>query len=125
METQILDVRGVEVEIRAWRNRPYTFEAHFTKGDGSPVDLSNANAVFALYDRSGGALKFSQTNNPANHANASGGVTRFHVPTSAYAGLTGQRAFTWKYEVYWVDLVTLDSTTHFFGDFRVMAPQTA
>lgn len=122
METQILDVLGVEVEIRAWRNRPATYEAHFTDKAGNPVDLSNSDARLTVIDRAGGTTKLTVTNNPANHADAGGGVSRFYVPASAFAGLSGQRAYTWKYVVDRIDLTSGDPVTHFYGDFRVMAP---
>lgn len=122
MEAQILDVLGVEIEIRAWRGRSNTYEATFTRKDGQPIDLSNSNTVMTILDRAGGTVKLQVTNNPANHANAGGGVSRFHIPASTFAGLTGQRAYTWKHQIDRVDLATGDPVTHFYGDFRVMAP---
>jgi hypothetical protein len=122
---QILDVRGVEVEIRAWRHRSNLYEAHFTDKAGNPIALDNMNAVMVIYDRVGGTNKFTQTNNPANHINAAGGISRFLVPASTFAALTQLRAYTWKHEIYLLDLDTMQPQTHFWGDFRVMPPQTA
>ena len=124
MEEQILDALGVEVEIRMWRHRANTYEATFRdKQTGNPIDLTNAHAVMVIYDRSGGTQKFIQDNNEANHADPGNGVSRFYVPAATFTGLTGQRAYTWKYEVY--RYPSSDSTakvTHFYGDLRVMAP---
>lgn len=124
MEAQILDVLGVEVEIRLWRHRANTFEATFRdKVTGNPIDLTSSHAVMVMYDRSGGTQKFLQNNNEANHVDAVNGVSRFYVPITTFAGLTGQRAFTWKYEIYrYPSADATNKVTHFYGDARIMAP---
>jgi hypothetical protein len=122
---EVLDVRGVEIEIVLWRDTDNLFEATFTDALGNPIDLSSTDATMVISDRAGGTVKFSQTNtgDGGDHTDAPNGVTRFLIPRATFDGLQKQRAYTWKYWIYRV--VQAQRVPHFYGDVRVMAPPSA
>ena len=122
-DPEILDVRGREVEIVVWRHTDNLFEATLQDVDGNPVNLDNSQVTMVIVDRAGGTVKFEQTNEPGSgHVDEANGITRFSVPRATFAGLTVQRAYTWKYWIYRYTLLLEQRTPHFFGDVRVMAP---
>lgn len=117
---EILDVRGVEIEIVLWRDTDNLFEATLTDVAGNPVDITEAQVWMVITDRAGGTVKFSQTNDTSDHTDPGNGVTRFVVPHSTFDGLSQQRAYTWKYWIY--RMADEQRVAHFYGDVRVMAP---
>ena len=120
-DPEILNVLGVEMEIRAWRGTDNLFEATLTDAVGAPIPLGDSRVTLTIVDRPGGTVKFSQTNAPAEHTDAVNGITRFMVPRGTFAGLTGQRDYTWKYQIERHDITLDTSNIHFYGDFRVKA----
>lgn len=121
-DAQILNLLGVEVELRVWRGRDNLLEAVFTTRDGTPISLANSDVTLTVTDRAGGTIKYSETKTPADHTNAAGGVTRLSLPKSVFAELTEQRHFTWKYQIIRRDRTTGAQYQHFYGDLRVYAP---
>lgn len=123
MDVEILDLRGREIEIVLWRHTDHLLEVTLQDGDGEAVNLEDSQVTMVIVDRAGGTVKFEQTNEPGSgHVDEANGVTRFSVPRTTFAGLTVQRAYTWKYWIYRYSLVLEQRTPHFFGDLRVMAP---
>lgn len=120
----ILSLAGVELELRAFRGQTVKFDVTVTDSAGAVVNLGGYDLILTLVDRPGGTVKYTDTNIPADHFNAAGGQSRFVIPASAYTGLTGQRPFTWKYQIILRDRVTDDRYPVFFGDYRVLAPMT-
>lgn len=126
MDPTILDLTGVEIEIRAWRGTSNPFLVTVEAPPGTVLNLTGYDVTMVVLDRSGGTVKFTATNvGPAGHSSPTAGQTRFVVPASAFSGLTGQRTYTWKYQVVVRDQVTGAKYLAFHGDFRVLAPHTA
>lgn len=127
MDPQILDVRGIEIEIVMFRGTANIFEAFLANPDGTPVNLEDSNVTMTIVDRMGGAVKYTQTNGPAGspHFDAANGLTRFNIPASATTGLTGQRAYTWKHQVVRYYVPTGSPIPYFYGDVRVVPPPAA
>lgn len=117
---EILDVRGVEIEIVVWRDTDNLFEATLTDGSGVVIDLSSAEVTMVITDRAGGTVKFTQTNAADGHFDPVGGKTRFVVPRTTFDGLSMQRAYTWKYWIF--RMAQSQRIAHFYGDVRVMPP---
>jgi len=122
MEPDIVDARGIEVEIVLWRDTNNLFEAQLSLVDGNPLNLSDRDVTMTIVDRAGGTVRYTQTNTPEQHTDAANGITRFSVPSSTFDGLTGQRAYTWKHHVVTTDRATGTPVRYFYGDVRVQAP---
>lgn len=120
----ILDVRGIEVEIRLWRGTDNKFLLTLQTGTGAPIPLGNRDVTFTLVDRPGGTVKFSQMQSPGGHLDESAGQTIITVPASVTSGLTAPREYTWKYTVVVHERTIGERNIHFFGDARISAPST-
>jgi hypothetical protein len=120
----ILDLTGTQMELRVFRGQDAPMLVAIRDSLGAVVPLTNYDVTLTVVDRAGGTVKFTDTNIPADHSNATGGETRFVVPASAYSGLTGQRPFTWKYQIFLRDRLTNQKYPVFWGDYRVLAPHS-
>lgn len=115
----ILDLTGVEVEIRLWRRTANLIEAHVQTLDGNVVNLADKNVTLTIVSRSGGDVKWEYTNEPGDHTDSANGITRFFVPSDATEELEGRRSFTWKYQIVVTDRTTEAQNVWFHGDVRV------
>lgn len=120
----ILDLKGIEIEIRIWRGTDNSFLVTLQLADGSALNISNYDVTFTLVDKPGGAVKFSEMKSPGQHVSNGDGQTIFVVPASVTSYLSAQREYTWKYQVLSHERTTGSRHIHFFGDARVSAPST-
>jgi hypothetical protein len=126
MEPEIVDVRGVQIELILWRGTDNLFEAELKQGDGEPISLVDSDVTMTIVERAGGPTRFTQTNEPDDHTDAANGLTRFAVPaTPTFDDVTGQRSYTWKYQVVRRNRTTGGKNIHFWGDVRVTPPPAA
>ncbi len=120
----ILDLKGVELEIRLWRGTDNDLLITCLKADQSALNLANYDLTFTMVDKPGGTVKFSQTKGPGEHTDNAAGQTIITVPASCTAGLSAQREYTWKYQIITHEQTTGSRHIHFFGDARIGAPPT-
>lgn len=121
-DQQLLIVTGLEVEIRAWRGTDNTYLCKFQDADGNNQPLTNYDVTFTVTDKPGGTVKFTETKTPGLHSNAAEGETLFALPRTMFASLTGQRQYTWKYQVVWRERTVDTKQVRFYGDMRIYAP---
>lgn len=124
MDPAIVDLTGVEIELRAWRGTVNTFRATFTDADGAPFPLTDYDAVMIVTDRAGGTVQSTETKTPSTHENTAGGTTLFTLGAGLFSALLGQRTYTWKYLIFVRHRTTLAKHVRFHGDLRVLAPST-
>ena len=123
---EVLKATGVELELHVFRAVDHIFTCYLQTVSGTAVDLSNASpqggsdVVFSVVERLGGPLRYVQVNSPTQHADAVNGVTRFSLPATVTAGLTGLRSYTWKYQVVRRIVLTGQHHVWFHGDLRVL-----
>lgn len=125
-EPTILELTGIEVELRIWRGLDNKIRVRLEQENGDPLNLSNYDVTLTITDRPGenAVVKLTDTKTPGQHTDAAGGITIVTIPASATSGLPGDRAYTWKYTVVTRERTLNEKHIRFYGDVRILTPPT-
>lgn len=113
IDPQILDLRGVVVNLKMTRGKDALLYAEPLEPDGSATPLAGQDFVLKVYDANG-TLKHTWTNGaPASSPFA------LSIPASVTSSLMGRRSHTWKYEITRRDQTTNFTAPYFRGDLQI------